>query len=211
MKEYILNLFPELAVENELLESIVRTATLKKVSKGDILIDYGSFIQFVPLVVKGLIKIIRENEEGKELLLYFLSEGNTCAASFSCCMIRKRSEIKAIAEEDSIIIAIPLKSAEEWMGKFTTWRNFVMNVYDQRIFAMIDTIDKLAFAKLDEKLWDYLEERVFITGNVLSNLSHQEIANDLNVSREAVSRLLKKLEQQGKVEIHRSKIVVKED
>ncbi|MCB0668463.1 MAG: Crp/Fnr family transcriptional regulator [Saprospiraceae bacterium] len=211
MKEYILNLFPELAVENELLESIVRTATLKKVSKGEILIDYGSFIQFVPLVVKGLIKIIRENEEGKELLLYFLSEGNTCAASFSCCMIRKRSEIKAIAEEDSIIIAIPLLSAEEWMGKFTTWRNFVMNVYDQRIFAMIDTIDKLAFAKLDEKLWDYLEERVFITGNVLSNLSHQEIANDLNVSREAVSRLLKKLEQQGKVEIHRSKIVVKED
>lgn len=211
MKQYILDQFPELAVEDELLESIVRASTLKKVSRGDILIDYGSYIQFVPLVVKGLIKIIRENEEGKELLLYFLSEGNTCAASFSCCMIRKRSEIKAVAEEDSLIIAIPLKEAEEWMGKYPTWRNFVMNVYDQRIFAMIDTIDKLAFAKLDEKLWDYLQERVFITGNVLNNLSHQEIANDLNVSREAVSRLLKKLEQQGKVEIHRSKIVVKED
>lgn len=210
MKQYILDLFPELAVETELLESLVRTASLKKVKKGDVLIDYGSFIQFVPLVVKGLIKIIRENDEGKEVLLYFLSEGNTCAASFSCCMIRKRSEIKAVAEEDSLIIAIPLQAAEEWMGKYPTWRNFVMNMYDQRIFAMIDTIDKLAFAKLDEKLWDYLQERVFITGNVLDNLSHQEIANDLNVSREAVSRLLKKLEQQGKLEIHRSKIVVKE-
>ena len=97
------------------------------------------------------------------------------------------------------------------MGKYATWRNFVMNMYDQRIFAMIDTIDKLAFAKLDEKLWDYLEERVFISGKVLNNLSHQEIANDLNVSREAVSRLLKKLEQQGKLEIHRSKIIVKQD
>ena len=210
MKQYILDLFPELAVETELLESLVRPASLKKVNKGDVLIDYGSFIQFVPLVVKGLIKIIRENDEGKEVLLYFLSEGNTCAASFSCCMIRKRSEIKAVAEEDSLIIAIPLQAAEEWMGKYPTWRNFVMNMYDQRIFAMIDTIDKLAFAKLDEKLWDYLQERVFITGNVLDNLSHQEIANDLNVSREAVSRLLKKLEQQGKLEIHRSKIVVKE-
>jgi CRP/FNR family transcriptional regulator, anaerobic regulatory protein len=211
MKQYIMDLFPELAQETELVESIVRSASVKKVSKGETLIDYGAFVQFVPLVVKGLIKVIRENEEGKELLLYFLSEGNTCAASFSCCMIRKRSEIKAVAEEDSLIIAIPLQAAEEWMGKYPAWRNFVMNVYDQRIFAMIDTIDKLAFARLDEKLWDYLQERVLIRGQVLTNLSHQEIANDLNVSREAVSRLLKKLEQQGKLEIHRSKIVVKED
>lgn len=206
-----MDLFPELAQETELVESIVRSASVRKVSKGETLIDYGAFIQFVPLVVKGLIKVIRENEEGKELLLYFLSEGNTCAASFSCCMIRKRSEIKAVAEEDSLIIAIPLQAAEEWMGKYPAWRNFVMNVYDQRIFAMIDTIDKLAFARLDEKLWDYLQERVLIRGQVLTNLSHQEIANDLNVSREAVSRLLKKLEQQGKLEIYRSKIVVKED
>ncbi len=211
MKQYILDLFPELAQETELVESIVRSASVRKVSRGETLIDYGAFIQFVPLVVKGLIKVIRENEEGKELLLYFLSEGNTCAASFSCCMIRKRSEIKAVAEEDSLIIAIPLQAAEEWMGKYPAWRNFVMNVYDQRIFAMIDTIDKLAFARLDEKLWDYLQERVLIRGQVLTNLSHQEIANDLNVSREAVSRLLKKLEQQGKLEIYRSKIVVKED
>jgi len=211
MKQYIMDLFPELAQETELVESIVRSASVRKVSKGETLIDYGAFIQFVPLVVKGLIKVIRENEEGKELLLYFLSEGNTCAASFSCCMIRKRSEIKAVAEEDSLIIAIPLQAAEEWMGKYPAWRNFVMNVYDQRIFAMIDTIDKLAFARLDEKLWDYLQERVLIRGQVLTNLSHQEIANDLNVSREAVSRLLKKLEQQGKLEIYRSKIVVKED
>lgn len=206
-----MDLFPELAQETELVESIVRSASVRKVSRGETLIDYGAFIQFVPLVVKGLIKVIRENEEGKELLLYFLSEGNTCAASFSCCMIRKRSEIKAVAEEDSLIIAIPLQAAEEWMGKYPAWRNFVMNVYDQRIFAMIDTIDKLAFARLDEKLWDYLQERVLIRGQVLTNLSHQEIANDLNVSREAVSRLLKKLEQQGKLEIYRSKIVVKED
>ncbi|MBK8504569.1 MAG: Crp/Fnr family transcriptional regulator [Saprospiraceae bacterium] len=133
MKQYIIDLFPELAEETELVEEIVRSASLKKISKGHVLIDYGAYIQFVPLVVKGLIKIIRENDEGKELLLYFLSEGNSCAASFSCCMIRKRSEIKAIAEEDSLIIAIPLQSAEDWMGKYAAWRNFVMNMYDQRI------------------------------------------------------------------------------
>ncbi|NND35168.1 MAG: Crp/Fnr family transcriptional regulator [Saprospiraceae bacterium] len=210
MEQYIKDLFPEIAEDPSLIDSIVRTASVKKVSKGDILIDYGAYIQFVPLVVKGLIKIIRENDEGKEVLLYFLSEGNTCAASFSCCMIRKRSEIKAVVEEDSVIIAIPLQAADEWMAKYASWRNFVMGMYDQRIFAMIDTIDKLAFAKLDEKLWDYLEERKMIGGSILKNISHQEIAQDLNVSREAISRLLKKLEQQGKIEIHRNRLVVLE-
>ena len=208
MEQYIKELFPELADDIALIESIVKNSSVKKVSKGDILIDYGAYIQFVPLVVKGLIKIIRENTDGREVLLYFLSEGNTCAASFSCCMIQKRSEIKAIAEEDSVIIAIPLQAADEWMSKYASWRNFVMGMYDQRIFAMIDTIDKLAFAKLDEKLWDYLQDRVMISGPIIENVSHLDIAQDLNVSREAISRLLKKLEQQGKLEIHRNKLVM---
>jgi CRP/FNR family transcriptional regulator len=208
MEQYIKDLFPELADDVALIDSIVKNSSVKKVSKGEILIDYGAYIHFVPLVVKGLIKIIRENSDGREVLLYFLSEGNTCAASFSCCMIQKRSEIKAIAEEDSVIIAIPLQAADEWMSKYASWRNFVMGMYDQRIFAMIDTIDKLAFAKLDEKLWDYLQDRVMISGPIIDNVSHQEIAQDLNVSREAVSRLLKKLEQQGKLEIHRNKLVM---
>ena len=210
MEKYIKDLFPELAQDISLIDSIVRNSSVKKVAKGDILIDYGAYIQFVPLVVKGLIKIIRENDAGKEVLLYFLSEGNTCAASFSCCMIRKRSEIKAVVEEDSVIIAIPLQAADEWMAKYPSWRNFVMGMYDERIFAMIDTIDKLAFAKLDEKLWDYLEERKLIGGSILKDISHQEIAQDLNVSREAISRLLKKLEQQGKIEIYRNRLVVLE-
>jgi CRP/FNR family transcriptional regulator len=208
MEQYIKDLFPELANDVSLIDSIVRNSSVKKVAKGDILIDYGAYIQFVPLVVKGLIKIIRENSEGREVLLYFLSEGTSCAASFSCCMIQKRSEIKAVAEEDSLIIAIPLQAADEWMSKYASWRNFVMGMYDQRIFAMIDTIDKLAFAKLDEKLWDYLQDRVLISGPTIENVSHQEIAQDLNVSREAISRLLKKLEQQGKLEIHRNRLVM---
>lgn len=208
MEEFIIDLFPQLAENEDLVKSIVKSASVRKVPKGTIMIDYGDHMKFVPLVVKGLMKIIRENDRGNEVLLYFLAEGNTCAASFSCCMIRKRSEIKAVAEEDSVVITIPLDAAEKWMEKYQAWRNFVMEMYDERIFAMIDTVDRLAFAKLDEKLWDYLQDRVLISGRVLENLSHQEIANDLNASREAISRLLKKLEQQKKLEIHRSKLVV---
>jgi len=209
MKQYVKDLFPELAKDTALLEEISKCAELRSVKKGDVLIDYGSYIQFVPLVVRGLIKVIRENEEGKEVLLYFLSEGHTCAASFSCCLVRKKSEIKAIAEEDSTILTIPLEAADRWMKQYSSWSNFVMEMYDQRIFAMIDTIDKLAFAKLDEKLWDYLQDRARLGSNIIEDISHQDIARDLNASRESISRLLKKLEQQGKLEMGRNKLILK--
>ena len=206
MQQFLKDLFPELAPDQELIEEIERRSSVREVEKGTIIIDYGSYIHFVPLVVKGLVKVMRENSDGKEVLLYFLAGGSTCAATFSCCMVRKRSEVKAIAEEDTTIIMIPLEAADEWMGKYTKWRNFVMTMYDQRLFAMIDTVDKLAFSKLDEKLWDYLTERVLYTDNNTVEVSHQEIADDLNASREAISRLLKKLENQEKIKIHRNKI-----
>ena len=208
MEQFLRDKFPDIAKDQKLLDDIIAASTVKTVRRGDIIVDYGAYIQFVPLLVKGLIKVIREHEDGREVLLYFLSGGDTCAATFSCCMVRKRSEIKTIAEEDSTFITIPLEAADEWMGKYSVWRNFIMNMYDNRLFAMIDTIDKLAFAKLDEKLWDYLLDRVHITGRQEQELSHQDIAYDLNVSREAISRLLKKLEQQGKVEIYRNKIKI---
>ncbi len=206
MQQFLKDLFPELAPDQELIEEIERRSSVREIEKGTTIIDYGSYIHFVPLVVKGLVKVMRENSDGKEVLLYFLSGGSTCAATFSCCMVRKRSEVKAIAEEDTTIIMIPLEAADEWMGKYTKWRNFVMSMYDQRLFAMIDTVDKLAFSKLDEKLWDYLTERVLYTDNHTVEVSHQEIADDLNASREAISRLLKKLENQEKIKIHRNKI-----
>ena len=208
MEAYLKDHFPELAKDKALLDELVDACMIKKTEADEVIIDYGSFVRFIPLVVSGLIKVIRESPDGREILLYFLSGGDTCAATFSCCMIRKRSEVKAIAEESSLFLAIPLEAADRWMGTYAVWRNFVMNMYDQRLFAMIDTIDKLAFANLDEKLWDYLRERVNITGKDEQEVSHQKIAYDLNVSREAISRLLKKLERQEKIKIYRNKLKV---
>jgi CRP/FNR family transcriptional regulator len=208
LEEYLKKYFPELAKDHRLLEEIVAKSTRKSFSRGDIIIDYGAFIQFVPLVIDGLIKIMRENEEGKEVLLYYLTPGNTCAASFSCCMVRKRSEIKAVCEEDTTMLAIPLEAADKWMGQYSSWRNYIFEMYDQRLFGMIDTIDRLAFSKLDEKLWDYLYERSMYATDKTIHHSHHEIATDLNVSREAVSRMLKKLEEQGKIKLERNRISV---
>ncbi len=211
MEEYLRDRFPQLTKDQRFLGALLSNTFIRDAKKGEVIIDYGSYVRFVPLVVKGLIKVVREHEDGRELLLYFLTGGDTCAATFSCCMIRKRSEIKAVADQDTRMIAIPLEAADHWMSEFATWRNFIMNMYDERLFAMIDTIDKLAFAKLDEKLWDYLTERQLATGDEVQNVSHQQIADDLNVSREAISRILKKLEHQGRVDISRNRIVILSD
>ena len=208
--QIIKDLFPELARSNELIREIASVSMMAKFSRGDVIMDYGDYIEFVPMLISGLMKIIREGEDGQEVLLYFLGSGESCAASFSCCMIRKRSEIKAVCEEDATILMIPLKSADEWMGKYNAWRDFIFGMYDARLFALIDTIDRVSFANLDEKLLYYLDEMQRHKNQNVFNVSHSEIAHDLNASRESVSRLLKKLENQGKVKLGRNEIVLLE-
>lgn len=203
----LLDKFPDLNDE-AFIREFDNVAILKKVKEGDIIIDYGDYISFVPLVVSGLIKVLRINEEDKELLLYFLSGGDTCASSFSCCMIKKRSEIQAIAEEDSTLIAIPMESADRWMGEHKVWREFIFTNYDQKLMQLIDTIDRLAFSQLDEKLANYLEERAKYSKSQVINVTHNTIAHDLNVSREAVSRMLKKMEHQGMLRLERNAIIL---
>lgn len=201
--------FPEI-YEESLLKEIIAAGKIEEFKEGDIIIDYGDQISHVPLVMKGSIKVSREGEGGKEIFLYYLISGDTCAASFSCCMIQKRSEIIAIAEEDSSILMIPMELANSWVGKYKSWREFVFTMYDQRMFSLIDTVDRLAFSNLDNQLLDYLEKKSLALNTQLIDTTHQEIASDLNVSREAVSRLLKKLENKGLLQLGRNKITLLE-
>lgn len=197
--------FPELQDEN-LLKEIVDKSKILKVKESEAIIEYGDQITHVPLVLEGAIKVTREDEKDHEIFLYYLTAGDTCAASFSCCMVQKRSEISAIAEEDSKLMMIPLEYADQWMGKYADWRNFIFNMYDQRMFSLIDTIDRLAFSKLDEQLVEYLEMRAVTLNSSTVETTHQQIAMDLNVTREAISRLLKKLEKAGMLKLERNRI-----
>jgi CRP/FNR family transcriptional regulator len=206
---WIADTFQELN-DPELIEEIRKAGVLRDYSEGSIIIDYGEAINYIPLVVKGSVKISREGENGKEIFLYYLSDGDTCAASFSCCMVKKRSEILAVAEEDSTILMIPMNEANSWLKEYDSWRNFVFNMYDQRMFSMIDLIDRLAFTNLDDQLMDYLERKAQTLRTNTIESTHQQIALDLNVSREAISRLLKKLEVNGKVQLGRNKVILNE-
>ena len=205
IKNIIRNHFPILYQE-ELVEELARESTLVEFKAGDTILDYGEFVRSVPLVYKGSIKVVRQDPEGNELFLYYLLSGESCAASFSCCLMQKRSEIKTIAEEDACIIAIPLLAADTWMGKYPVWRNFVLRMYDQRIYDLIDTIDRIAFSNMAQQLMDYLHEKARVTGSSSLSITHQDIANDLHASREAVSRLLKKMEKEELLSLGRNRI-----
>ena len=196
--------------EPELLAEIEKYGTLAKLDKDDLLIDVGTKITQVPLLLNGAVKIVREDKNGDEIVLYFLERGDTCAISFVNCLNHSKSKVRGIAEKESEAIYIPVKKLEEWMGKYKSWREFVIESYSSRLDEMIEAIDTLAFMKMDERLFKYLSDKVKIMRDTTLNTTHQEIAIDLNTSRVVVSRLLKQLENDGKIILHRNKIEVLE-
>jgi len=143
-------------------------------------------------------------------MLYINERGNTCAFSLTCCIGNKKSEIKAQVVEDVAIILIPVEKLDEWLCKYQTWKNFIFESYNVRLDEMLETIDSLAFMKMDERLYKFLTDKVKLIGSTNITNTHQEIAYNLNTSRVVVSRLLKKLENEGKIKLHRHRIEVLE-
>lgn len=197
--------YPQLA-ERNLQDEIANEGTIMHFKAGSLIMDFGAYVKIMPLIIKGSIKVSREDEEGNELFLYYLKPGETCSMSFTCCLMDKKSEIRTVAEEDTTLIGIPTRFMDEWMSRYPSWKNFVMTSYDNRMLELVRTIDNIAFKKMDERLMDYLEQKAEANSNRTLNATHQEIAYDLNASREAISRLLKQLERNGVVELGRNRI-----
>lgn len=200
--------FPQIA-ERGLQQEIAEVGKIMSFRAGEIIMDYDSYVKLVPLIIEGSIKVTKEDDlDGREILLYFLTAGDTCSMSFSCCMMNKRSVIRTEAVEDTTLIGIPIKYVDQWMTKYQSWKNFVMLSYDNRLVEMVRVIDSIAFSNMDDRLREYLQARAESTGSKLIQATHQEIANDLNASREAVSRLLKKLENIGVVQLGRNQVTL---
>lgn len=208
MIDIIKNSFPFL-LEKELLDEMSSVCSLKKVSVGDALMRKNSAVRYVPLMLSGLVKVIRRDENGNELFLYYIEGGEACASSFSCCMQIGKSQIEAIAEEDSEMIIVPIEKIEEWMKKYRSWREFVITSFSIRLDELFKTIDMIAFKKMDERLLDYLNNKSIMLGSKELLTTHQLIAEDLNSSREVISRLLKTLEKEGLISLGRNKIQLK--
>ena len=194
--------------EEALIDEIVKVATFKEFKSDDYLIEIGDYIKSMPLLLHGAIKILREDENGDELLLYFLERGDTCAMTLTCCMGQAKSRIRAIAETDGSLIMIPIEKMEDWLTKYKTWRNFVFDSYNVRLMEMLEAIDTLAFMNLDERLYKYLTDKAKVIGNTEKHNTHQEIAYEMHTSSVVISRLLKALEIEGKIKLHRNKIEI---
>ena len=199
-----------LVFEEKLIEEIAAVSLLRDFKEGDVLIDFGDSIRKMPLLIKGAIKILREDFDEGELLLYFIEKGDTCAMTMACCMGESKSEIRAVAETNGIVIMIPVMKMEEWLGKYKSWRNYVFNSYNNRLKEMLSAIDNLAFMNMDERLLNYLHDKSKINNSREIHNTHQDIAYDLHTSRVVVSRLLKALENKGKIRLNRSSIIMLE-
>jgi len=191
-------------LEKELLEEIREKGVRRIFTPNEPLLREGQFISSFPLVLRGMIRITRTNEEGNELLLYYLKENEVCAMSLTCCMAHLKSNIMAVAEMETEALMFPVALLDKWMCEYPSWRQFVMQTFQSRFRELIETIDSIAFLKLDERLVKYFVDRYQKSGNPTFSGTHQELALQLNTSREVVSRLLKKLENDGKIELSRN-------
>ena len=146
------------------------------------------------MVISGSLRVVRLSDDGNELLLYYLKGGEICSMALTCCMGLQKSRIKMIAEEDSVVITIPVNMPDRWMSEYKSWKEYMMYSYKHRFDELLDTIDSIAFMKLDERLIRFFEDRFSSTGRTIFPGTHQDIATQLNTSREVISRLLKNLE-----------------
>jgi len=196
--------FPQF--ENNLKEEILQCAELKTLESDALMMDIGQRVEVIPLIVSGSVKVFREDEDDHELFLYYLGPGEACAITMICSAREGYSKIKAIPEEETSVIVVPISKLDLWMPKYKSWYYFVMDTYQDRFEELLKVVDGIAFHRMDERLIEYLEKNAAVSHNAIVHKTHLQIAQELNSSREVITRLLKKLEQRGVVRVNRNQI-----
>ncbi len=188
-----------------LLDEIKRFTRTKSIARETVLIQPGDEIIFVPVVQKGVLRIVRQDNDGREIFLYHLYPGQTCAMAINCCQSHRKSMVKAIAEEDTDVLQIPVNLVEEWF-RYPEWKAFVNSTYSTRFAELIDVIDLIAFSNMDKQVLHYLQERARAANTKALYITHQQIADELHTHREAISRLLRTMEQKALLKLGRNTI-----
>jgi len=192
--------------ESDLKEEILDCADLLVLPADDLMMDIGQKVEIIPLIVSGQVKVFREDEDDHELFMYYLGPREACAITMICSAREGYSKIKAIPEEETTVIVVPISKLDEWMPKYKSWYYFVMDTYQDRFEELLKVVDGIAFHRMDERLIEYLEKNAEASQSNSIHKTHQQIAQELNSSREVITRLLKKLEQRGVVKVNRNQI-----
>lgn len=194
--------------QSELLDYLVDNGQLVTLAPSTVLLDAEQYIKAIPLLLKGLIRVYREDQQGREVLLYYISPGQSCAMTLAYSLQDRRSRIKAIVEHEAVLLALPVDRIHELGFRFPSWQSFVAATFTLRFEEVLQVIEGIAFHRLDERLEAYLIQKASLQGSLVLAISHQQIADDLATSREVISRLLKQLEQLKKIKLARGKITI---
>ncbi len=192
--------------EPQLIQEIQQFGIFQTFKEGDLIMDYGKYVRMMPIILKGTVKVYRLDEKENEILLYYLSSNESCSMAYSCCLEAKKSEVKAVAEDNVELIAIPHVKLDDWLCAYPSWKNYIMRSFNERFIELLKSIESIAFHKLDERLIGYLKEKQRLSGSSVIKASHGLIADELATSRVVISRLLKQLENDKKIILYRNEI-----
>lgn len=181
---------------------------LKKFPAGSVIQQEDSYIKSIPLVLNGSLKVMRTDTNGHEILLYYITPGESCIMSFLGGIHNETSKVKAIVEEDAEILFIPVEKASEWVKKFPEWSDFIFRLYHKRFEELLTAVNAIAFQKLDTRLLQLLKQKAELYQSKEIKITHQQLADELGTAREAVSRVMKQMENEGLVQLSRNKITL---
>lgn len=201
-------LYSEFSSSPDLVEKLYGVGVTKNYSEGDIILDENASIRSIPIVMKGMIKVIRTEEDGREILLYYIKSGESCIMSFLGGMHNEKSIVKAEVEEDAEILFLPVDQVSLFIKEHPEWLDYIFRLYHKRFEDLLDIINAIAFKKVDERLLKLLYKKSEITGSETISTTHEQLANELGTARVVVSRLLKQLEEEGRLKLGRNKIVL---
>ncbi|MBL7844462.1 MAG: Crp/Fnr family transcriptional regulator [Cyclobacteriaceae bacterium] len=180
----------------------------KSFHEGDVIVNENAYIKSIPIVTKGSIRVLRTDEDGREILLYYIKAGESCIMSFLGGMHQDTSKVKAVAEEETEILFIPIDKVSLLIKEYPEWLDYIFRLYHKRFEELLDVVNAIAFKKLDERLLDFIHKKVELAKSNTLNITHEQLANELGTARVVVSRLLKRMEEEGLVTLGRNKITV---
>lgn len=190
----------------ELVQKLYEYGITKTYQEGDIILDENSSIRSIPIVMKGMMKVIRTEEDGREILLYYIKAGESCIMSFLGGMHNEKSIVKAEVEEDTEILFLPVDKVSLFIKEYPEWLDYIFRLYHKRFEELLDIINAIAFKKVDERLLNLLQKKSELSNSNTIIITHEQLANELGTARVVVSRLLKQLEEEGKLKLGRNKI-----
>lgn len=203
-----LNHIAEFKTSPELIEKLYEYGVQKKYNAGDLILNENSYIRFVPIVTKGSLKVIRTEDDGREILLYYVKAGESCVMSFLGGLHNEPSKVKAEVEEDAEILFLPIEKVSYFLREYPQWLDYIFRLYHKRFEELLEVVNAIAFKKVDERLFDLLLKKQKLLGNKTFTITHEQLANELGTARVVVSRLLKQLEDNGTVVLARNKITI---